>query len=316
MPDRHRLIIDCDPGVDDALALMLAFASPTVEVLGITAVFGNSNVAQTADNARRLCALAGRGATPVAPGAAVSLAGVGTDSGARVHGADGIGDTGFLLCHEAAAQHPQGAAEFIAAALAANPGEVTLLALGPLTNLAVLLRSHPGAAALARQVIVMGGNALGAGNITPAAEANVFHDAEAADQVFGAGWPLTMVGLDVTHEVLMTGAEIDALALADSPAGEVARQALPRYRRFYGEARGIDGVFLHDPTALAALLWPDLFDCRAWALRVETEGISRGKTWPDVHGTAEGWRHRPRVRVATRVRGDEVKRRMIERWRA
>ena len=151
----------------------------------------------------------------------------------------------------------------------------------------------------------MGGNALGPGNATPAAEANMMNDPEAADVVFGARWPVTMVGLDVTHQVVMTGAAINRMTAADTPAARVLARAIPLYRSFLAGVSGLDGIYLHDPTAVAYLVDPTLFRTEAWPVRVETQGISRGKTWPSLGDTDDAapapWQGRPRVNVCVDV---------------
>ncbi len=193
---------------------------------------------------------------------------------------------------------------------AAQPGEVTLLTLGPLTNVAVALHRYPDFASLVKEVVVMGGNALVPGNATPTGEANINNDPEAADLVFGAGWPITMVGLDVTHRTILSGAAIDRLTAGSTPGAELLREALPLYRRFFETTNGIDGIFVHDPSTVAYLLEPGLFTTTAWPIRVETESFSRGKTWPNLGDTDDAappaWRGRPLVDVCTDVDSDGV----------
>lgn len=164
----------------------------------------------------------------------------------------------------------------------------------------------------------MGGNALVPGNATPTAEANIRNDPEAADIVFGARWPVTMVGLDVTHRVLLRGPDIDRLTATPTSAGRHLAHALPRYRSFSARTNGLDGIYVHDPTAMAYLLDPSLFTVSRWPVRVETQGISRGKTWPSLGGTdsdtatdgtatePEPWRGRPAVGVCVDVESQGV----------
>jgi len=151
----------------------------------------------------------------------------------------------------------------------------------------------------------MGGNALVPGNATPVAEANVNNDPEAADLVFGAGWKVTMVGLDVTHCINMTGDRIDAITQVDSRPSQLLRLALPLYRGFFESVSSIDGIYVHDPAAVAYVLDPDAFVVERWPVRVETASFSRGKTWPSLGNTDDAaprpWRGRPLVNVCTDV---------------
>ncbi len=295
-----RLIIDTDPGIDDAIAIFLALASPEVDVVGLTTVFGNCAVDVATRNALTLLDIAGRADLPVARGSDKPLATDYLGAIPHIHGHDGLGDGGML-------PEPSGRAADVTAAefLCRQAPGATILAIGPLTNLALALRLRPDLDTLVDQVVVMGGNALGPGNATPAAEANMMNDPEAADVVFGARWPVTMVGLDVTHKVVMSGAAVDAATGTDSPTARLLGQAVPLYRSFLGQANGLDGIYLHDPSAVAYLLEPTLFRTERWPVRVETQGISRGKTWPHVGGTDDAapaaWQHRPPVTVCVDV---------------
>ena len=295
-----RLIIDTDPGIDDAIALFVALASPGLEISGLTTVFGNVTVDVATRNALTLLDVARRADIPVARGAAAPLATNYLGAIPHIHGEDGLGDGGELAAPSRAALDVS-AAEFLCRTA---PG-ATVLAIGPLTNLALALRLRPDLDTLVEQVVVMGGNALCPGNATPAAEANMMNDPEAADVVFGARWPVTMVGLDVTHQVVMPGADVDALTAVDTPTARLLRQAIPLYRGFLGSVSGLDGIYLHDPSAVAYLLDPGLFRTERWPVRVETQGISRGKTWPSLGDTDDAappaWQGRPQVNVCVGV---------------
>ena len=200
MPE--KIIIDTDPGVDDTIAICTALRSPELEVIGLTSVFGNTTGELTAQNALRLVELEGHGDIPVARGSDVPLVFPLEKLGTWVHGADGMGNTN--------PPPPKGkvvsltAAEFIIEKVRANPHEVTLVPVGPLTNLALALRLDPGIAELVKEVVIMGGVVANPGNMTPVAEANIYHDPHAADIVMAAGWPLVLVGLDVTHKTVLT----------------------------------------------------------------------------------------------------------------
>lgn len=301
----RKVIIDTDPGIDDAVAIFLALASPELDVVGLTTVFGNCAVDVATRNALTLLDIAGRADIPVAVGAADPLATPYLGAVPQVHGEDGLGDGDPLPA-------PTRRAEGISAAefLCRNAPGATILAIGPLTNLALALRLRPDLDTLVEQVVVMGGNALGPGNATPAAEANIMNDPEAADVVFGARWPVTMVGLDVTHQVVMSGAAIDAVTAGNTPTARLLARAIPLYRAFFTKANGIDGIYLHDPAAVACLLDPTLFRTEAWPVRVETQGISRGKTWPNLGGTDDAtpaaWQGRPLVNVCVGVDAPRV----------
>jgi inosine-uridine nucleoside N-ribohydrolase len=299
----RTVVIDTDPGVDDAMAILLALACPELEVVGLTAVFGNAATAVTARNALVVLDAAGRADIPVAAGEVAPVASPYLGPATEVHGADGLG--GAVAGEPAPTLVGTAAHELIATAAAGAPGEVTLLALGPLTNIAGALHHHPELADLVAEVVIMGGNALVPGNITPAAEANACHDPEAADLVLGASWPVTMVGLDVTHQVNLTGERIDRITGAPTPGCALLRRALPHYRAFFETRNGIDGIYLHDPTAVAYLVDPGAFTTSRWPVRVETESFSRGKTWPNLGGTDDAapaaWQGRPAVNVCTGV---------------
>ncbi|AWK88570.1 nucleoside hydrolase [Azospirillum thermophilum] len=309
-PPPRRLVIDTDPGVDDALAILLALASPEVEVVGLTTVFGNASVELTTRNARAVLAAAGRTDVPVATGAAAPLAGAYAGPVPQVHGADGLGDGGLGFPQEPALASTVAAAEFLWRSAQGHPGELTILALGPLTNLALALRLHPDLPRHVAGVVIMGGNALVPGNANPCAEANMLGDPEAGDVVLGAPWPVTMVGLDVTHKAVLPGAAIARVTAPDRPANRLLAAALPHYRNFFERTNGIDGIYLHDPSAVAYVVAPHLFTTAGWPVRVETQGMSRGKTWPCLGDTDDpapaAWQGRPTVRVAVGVEGDQV----------
>lgn len=300
-----QLIIDTDPGIDDAIAVFLALASPELDVVGLTTVFGNCEVDVATRNALALLDVAGRTGIPVAKGAAAPVATGYLGAIPHIHGEDGLGDSG-LLPEPSHKPVDVSGAEFLCQH---GPGR-TILALGPLTNLALALRLRPDLDTQVTEVVVMGGNALVPGNATPAAEANMMNDPEAADVVFGARWPITMVGLDVTHKAIMSGAQIDAVTSAPAPTARLLRGVIPLYQRFLARASGLDGIYLHDPSATTYLLAPELFRTEQWPVRVETQGISRGKTWPHLGGTDDeapaAWQDRPPVTICVDVDGPAV----------
>ena len=304
----RKLLIDTDPGVDDLMAIYAALASPELEVVGLTTVFGNAATPVTTRNALTLLDVADRDDIPVAAGELRPLTTDYLGAVPQVHGHNGLGDA--PLVESSRAPIDATAAEFIHQTLADAPGEITLLTLGPLTNVAVALQQHPEITDLVAEVVVMGGNALVPGNATPTAEANINNDPEAADLVFGADWTVTMVGLDVTHQVVLPGDALDRIGAGTSPTANLMRDAIPAYRAFFEATNGTDGIYVHDPSTVAYLLMPDAFSINSWPLRVETESFSRGKTWPNLENIDEAappaWQGRPRVRVCTGVDAPRV----------
>jgi uridine nucleosidase len=310
----RQIIIDTDPGVDDAMAIFLALASPELDVIGLTTIFGNVHTELATTNALRLLEIAGRTEIPVAKGAENPLTRPYAGPVSFVHGEDGQGNV-FLPPPETKAVRER-AATFIVEQVMAHPGEITLVPIGPLTNMALAMRLEPRIIANVQQVVLMGGNALAPGNASPAAEANIHNDPEAADVVFGAAWPVTMVGLDVTHQVHMTPEQIARHALAVGPMAQHLAKIVPFYQSFFEttySALNLQGIYVHDSSAIAYLIDPTLFEAKRWPIRVETEGLGRGKTWPAISSSADmgrqvpaPWRDRPLVNVCVGVDGARV----------
>ncbi len=301
----RKIIIDTDPGVDDSMAIFLALRSPELEVVGLTTVFGNVTSALATTNALRLLEIAGRPDIPVARGAADPLTRAFEGPVPAVHGADGQGDINL----PAPKGEPLGlsAAEFIVEQVKANRGQITLAPIGPLTNIALALRLEPRLALWVDEVVLMGGNALVPGNASPAAEANIRNDPEAADLVFGADWRVTMVGLDVTLRAHMRPQDIAAYASNEGAMARHITAILPHYRRYFEANYDIEGIFVHDSSAIAYLLAPDLFSVRRWEIRVGAQGLGRGKTWPATGGSLlPAWEGRPQVNVCVGVDGPAV----------
>ncbi|NND84956.1 MAG: nucleoside hydrolase [Acidimicrobiia bacterium] len=297
------VLIDTDPGVDDVFAIAMLLASPEVEVVGLTTVHGNMSVDVCTRNALHLLEVAGRTDIPVAQGASDPIAMPFRGGAAFVHGPDGLGDR--MVAEVTGAPVEDDAADFIIRTVRARPGEVVLAPIGPLTNLAIALERDPGIADLVAEVVVMGGNAYKGGNASPAAEANILNDPEAAEVVFGAAWPVVMLGLDVTDEVTLTGANLARIASGATPMHALLRDASSFYQRFHEEALpGYDGLCPHDATALAWLIDPGLFEFVHKPVKVGLEGLGRGKTWPaEPYPMPEfdPWRDRPGVAIATKV---------------
>jgi pyrimidine-specific ribonucleoside hydrolase len=266
------VLLDCDPGHDDAIALLLALASPEVELLGVTTVAGNQTLDKTTANAIRVLELAGRGEVPVAAGADRPLV-RDRHVAANVHGESGL--DGPDLPPPQGAPVDAHAVDFLAERLAG----ATLVATGPLTNVALLLARYP--EAKPERLVLMGG-AIAEGNVTPAAEFNIWADPEAAARVFASGLDMTMVGLDVTHRALVSGAHAEQLRGAGR-IGRFVAELLDFYGVFHREVYRFDGSPVHDAVAVAQVIRPDLLELERHNVRVDCESeLCRGRTVVDV----------------------------------
>lgn len=279
----HRIILDTDPGVDDAMAIFLALRSPELKVEAITAVSGNVPLAFTLPNALRLVEIAGRPDVPVAGGADTPLVRR-LVTAKYVHGNNGLGGVEFPEPKLKPIAEP--AAELIRRIVRANPGEITIVAVGPLTNVATALKSDPELAAQIKGIAMMGGS-LSGGNITPAAEFNFYVDPEAARIVFDSGVPLTMVGLDVTHKVLLGEEHLHTLEAAQNPvsqaAAKIMRATLERMRK----GRDVTVVAMHDPLTVAHLIDPNILTLKDYYVQIETSGeLTAGESVGYAHGPA------------------------------
>ena len=275
------LILDCDPGHDDALALIVALARPEIDLLAVTTVAGNAGLDATTRNALRVLTLAGRTDLPVAAGAARPLLRplhVASD----VHGASGL--EGADLPEPAFDPRPEGAVELMRAILAVAAEPVTIAAVGPLTNVALLLRTYPELAERIAGIRIMGG-AIGEGNTTASAEFNIWQDPEAARIVLDCDRPLTLMPLDVTHQALFGPAEMARLDALETRLGAVVADLLRYFSRFHAERYGWDGSPIHDAVTVAHLAVPDLVRTIAYRVDVETVSeLTRGRTVVDLHG--------------------------------
>ena len=270
------VILDCDPGHDDAIALLLALASPELELLGVTTTYGNQTLAKTTAHALRVLELAGRTDVPVAMGADRPLVRE-LVVAAHVHGESGL--DGPVLPEPRAAAVPDDATTFVASTVRAAGEPPTLVATGPLTNVARYLAEH-GSAGIER-IVVMGG-AIAEGNFTPAAEFNVWCDPEAAAAVFGSGLDVTMLGLDVTHQALL-GPAVEARLHAAGRIGAFVADLNVYFTRYHRETYGWDGAPIHDAVAVAHLLRPGLVETRHRNVEVELESeLCRGRTVVDL----------------------------------
>ena len=278
------LLIDCDPGIDDAVALLLACASPEVRLLGVTTVGGNVGLEHTTRNARRLLTLAGRPDVPVAAGARRPLVRPQPARAAYVHGEDGV--RGVELPEPAGPVDRRHAVELLAGTVAGSAEPVTLVAMGPLTNVALLYALHPELAARLDRLVVMGGS-IGAGNVTPAAEFNIWADPEAAYRVLTdpglpGPVPTTLVGLDVTFAVPVDEAAVRRLA-AGGAAGRAAAAMLGGAVEFYHRTRRTTSVAVHDAVAVVQVLRPRLLRTQPCTVIVDcSDGPGRGGTGVDL----------------------------------
>ncbi|GGF55509.1 purine nucleosidase [Mameliella alba] len=283
----RKIIIDTDPGQDDAVAILLALASPAeLEVLGITAVAGNVPLELTARNARMVCELAGKPETPVFAGCDRPLA-HDLVTAEHVHGKTGL--DGPDLPEPTMPLQDRDAVDFIIDTLRAQPEKtVTLCPLGPLTNIAAALQRAPDIATRIQEIVLMGGAYFEVGNITPAAEFNIYVDPEAAEIVFKCGAPITVMPLDVTHKALVTSARNEAFRALGTPVGIAVAQMTDFFERFDKEKYGSDGAPLHDPCVTAYLLQPDLFSGRFINVEIETRSdLTRGMTVADWWGVTD-----------------------------
>ncbi|MCW5710668.1 nucleoside hydrolase [Shinella sp.] len=302
------IIIDTDPGIDDVLAITLACASPEVDVIGITTVGGNTGIANTTENALRWLNLVGRNDIPVAAGAHVPLVRWDTRPDATTHGTDGLG--GLHLAEAPRSADTRNANELLIDLIEGSAEPVTLVAIGPLTNVATLHASAPKTFAKLERIVIMGGGARVLGNITPAAEFNIWYDPEAAARVFAAAVPITMVGLDVTHKALTPPDAWEPLR----SGGELGRSIgamIDFYAKYHLEHFGVEASAQHDALAVAAMLWPDIVDTSSLFVDVECSGtLTRGLTLVDIDNI---WRRPPNADVALEVDADAFQARFIER---
>ncbi|WP_251978064.1 nucleoside hydrolase [Salinicola avicenniae] len=269
------IIFDTDPGIDDAQAIAIALAHPDIELLGLTTTFGNVTIETATHNALLLAELAGQ-SIPVAQGASAPLVKPKNPPPGHIHGDNGLGNMPLPPVTTQAVS--QSAAAFIVEQVNARPGEIVLVAVGPLGNLAAALQLDPSLVAKVKRVVIMGGSIREGGNVTPVAEANIFNDPHAAARVLQADWPLTLVGLDATHRCVLDPTSMEKIAAAQGELGKILGESYTFYRDFYQQAQGIDGCCPHDSCALVWLLKPELFQVERGYLSVVTEGLAEGQT--------------------------------------
>ncbi|WP_406315850.1 nucleoside hydrolase [Streptosporangium sp. NBC_01639] len=287
------VILDCDPGHDDALAILLAVADPAIDLRAVATVAGNQTVAKTALNARRMLSLAGVRGVPVAAGCDHPLAGP-LEIGDYVHGESGL--DGPVFGEPDVPLDPRHGVELIHDTLAAAAEPVTIVAIGPLTNVATLLRRHPADRDRIREIVIMGGSTE-RGNHTPYAEFNIHADPEAAAEVLGSGIPTTWVGLNVSHQALVTADVLDRIAALGTPLARVCVELLTFFGSSYHQTWGFEAPPLHDPITVAYLIDPAVLTHVRVGLRIEVDGThTRGATVADLHGRMD-WE--PNANVGT-----------------
>ena len=272
----YRLILDTDPGLDDALALFLALASPEVQLEAITTVSGNVHVDLTTRNALTLLELAGRTDIPVARGCDRPLLRQPVFAD-YVHGQNGLGGVELPTPNlQPLAQH---AVDLIIERVMAAPREITLVPVGPLTNIALALRKEPRIADRVREVVIMGGALRVPGNVTPEAEFNIYADPHAAHIVFHAGWPIRLVSLDVTNKTVLQPEQVRALAANGSPVTRLIQQMVDNFLDTFGRPRGLTAFQMHDPLCLSAALQPEMITWEQAYVDVELAGsLTLGET--------------------------------------
>ncbi len=276
-----RIIIDTDPGIDDSLAILLALASPEVKLEGLTVVHGNCSAEQGTINALSILELAGAGHVPVTTGCDLPLVQPSLLA-PETHGGQGLGYAKLPApLSQPTVQH---GCDFLIERIMSNPGEITLVALGPLTNVAMALRLEPRIAQNVREVVIMGGAIRHEGNTTPLAEFNTFVDPHAAHIVYHSGMPITLVPLDVTYQVVLTHADVDRLKGLSSGIPQFIEDATRFYMEFHDEYQQIDGCVINDPLALALTFAPELCNYEEHYVDVDINGgVSMGNTFADFY---------------------------------
>lgn len=300
---KYKMIIDTDPGVDDALAIAFAALHPEIELLGLTTVYGNVSVDQATQNAGYLLDLLDQKQVPVAKGEATPSVQTPHNFPDFVHGKNGFGDidVAYPADFKPVDEH---AADFIVRMINANPGEIILVPIGPLANIGLALKKDPSIAQKVKQVVIMGGAAHVAGNVSPAAEANIWNDPNAAQAVFEAPWPIVMVGLDVTYQTIMPNEPMERIAAAAPKVGGFLQQICAFYANFYRNVAGFDGFSLHDPVTVMYVTNPELFKTERGQIEVVKEGAGAGKTFFAPKGkmyAEDYWSKRDNVEVCLEV---------------
>ncbi|CAL5334561.1 unnamed protein product [Camellia sinensis] len=319
--EEEKIIIDTD--TDDSMAIFMAFQSPQLEVLGLTTIFGNVTTEDATRNALLRCEIAGCPGLPVAEGTPEPLKGGRPRVADFVHGSDALGN--ISLPPPKSKKIDKTASEFLVDMVSKYPGEVSILALGPLTNLALAMKRDSSFASKVKRVVILGGSFFALGNVNPAAEANVsdyhldntfsssiciYGDPEAADVVFTSGADVVVVGINITTQVKMTDADLDELRQSEGRHAQFISNMCKVYGDWHVKSDGVRGIFLHGPVSFVALVQPDLFTYKKGVVRVETQGICLGHTLMDQGlkrwNSSNPWSGYSPVSVAWTVNTDKV----------
>jgi inosine-uridine nucleoside N-ribohydrolase len=294
-----RIIIDTDPGVDDAFTFLLALASPEIKLEALTTTQGNVTVEKATRNALSVLELGNASHIPVAQGSVLPLVQP-LRASAHIHGESGIGNAQLP---EPQAKPVRGhAVDYLIERVLAEPNEVSIFPIGPLTNIAMAVRKEPEFAKAVKELVIMGGAIQEGGNITPLAEFNIYVDPHAAHIVFHSGIPITLIPLDVTHKCLLKKEHVDRLMKIDSPVTRFLKDAIDVYLKASIEL-GYEGCALHDPLTLAMIIAPELLTLKEYYVDVDISGgVSMGKTFADILNVTK----KPaNMKVAMDVRGEE-----------
>lgn len=296
---KTKILFDGDPGIDDALALLYALKHEGAELVGITTVGGNITLDNTTRNALRILEITDNTDIPVARGIGKPLLRQNKSEG-EVHGKDGLGNT--TLLEPKISEIREHAVDFIINQIMSNPNEITLVPVGPLTNIAIAVIKEPRLKDFVKEVVIMGGAVTTFGNITPESEFNIFTDPEAAKIVFESGMPITLVGLDVTMKTLLTPAHLSEILEASTPVTDFVCKIITHYMKFYNDVVGVNGCGMHDPLAVAVAIDKSLVKTHRLFVTVETKGeYTTGETVADLRGSKEGIVRNPNMDVCIDV---------------
>lgn len=295
----RRIIIDTDPGIDDALACLFALASPEIKLEAVTTTQGNVTLERATRNALAILELARVSHIPVVPGSVLPLVQP-LRASADIHGASGLGNS--KLPEPQTKSIPVHAVDFLIEKVLAEPDEISIVPIGPLTNIAMAIRKEPKFAKAIRELVIMGGAIRDGGNMTPLAEFNIYVDPHAAHIVFHSGIPITLIPLDVTQQCLLEPEHIDRLRKINSPISKFISDAVNVYMKASNE-RGFAGSALHDPLTLAAILAPELLTLKEYYVDVDISGgISTGNTFADIYNISK---KAPNMKVGMNVRSND-----------
>jgi inosine-uridine nucleoside N-ribohydrolase len=316
----HKIIIDTDPGIDDAQAIAFAIAHPEIDLIGLTTVFGNAQVALTTRNALKILEIFGQPHIPVAAGASQPLQQPRFPEPDFVHGSDGIGN--LHLSPPSSTATSESAAEFLVQQANSTPGEITVVAIGPLTNLALALELDPELPSKLKQLVIMGGTVDEPGNVTPLAEANFINDPHAADRVLAHDWPCVIIGLDVTLKTLLTDDHLGQLRDQGTEMGQFLWDSSRFYIDFYTSrfkrtelAPTVPCCAMHDASAVVYVVNPDAYELVAGPARVIEDGVATGQLAIDRRSepyVLPHWDNRPVTYAAIGVNSDEVENLFIQ----